>query len=267
MAPSARQVAERKHGARHSGTRLQRIPMSATSSSGRVLALITARGGSKRLPGKNVRPLGGKPLIQWTVEAALACPLVHRTILSTDDPVIADVARASGCEVPFLRPATLAHDTASSVDVVYHALEAVGAGFDWLVLLQPTSPFRSARDIERGLLQLQRSGGNSLIAVAEPEKSPYLMFHRRDDSSLQSVAGIRLADLRHTRTQDLPESYEINGALYVVRIPWFLQSGTLFDDDTLSLVMPRARSANIDTALDFAVAEAWWREGLVDMNE
>jgi CMP-N,N'-diacetyllegionaminic acid synthase len=240
--------------------------MSASPSSGQVLALITARGGSKRLPGKNVRPLGGKPLIQWTVEASLACPLVHRTILSTDDLAIADAARACGCEVPFMRPEALAHDTASSVDVVRHALATAGDGFDWLVLLQPTSPFRTADDIARGIAQLQAAGGRSLIAVAEPEKSPHLMFHRRADSTLQSVTGIRLADLRHTRTQDLPESYEINGALYVVHIPWFLESGTLFDDDTLSLVMPRSRSANIDTALDFAVAEAWWREGLVEQQ-
>lgn len=240
--------------------------MSASPSSDRVLALITARSGSKRLPGKNVRPLGGTPLIQWTIRAALECPLVHRTVLSTDDQTIAEVARLAGCDVPFLRPPELASDTASSVDVVRHALELAGAGFEWLVLLQPTSPFRTAHDISRGITQLQRAGGTSLIAVAEPEKSPYLMFQRRDDSTLQSVAGIRLADLRHTRTQDLPASYEINGALYVVRIPWFLESGTLFDNDTLSLVMPRSRSANIDTALDFAVAEAWLREGLVDFD-
>lgn len=234
------------------------------SKPGSVLALITARGGSKRLPGKNLRPLGGKPLLRWTIDAALACPEVHRTILSTDDPEIAAVGRAAGCDVPFMRPAELSGDTASSVDVVRHALDQLPEDPDWLVLLQPTSPFRTAADISAGLAQLQAAGRESLIAVTEPEKNPHLMFRRASDSRLSSVVGIRLADLRHMRTQDMPECYEINGALYIVRVSWFRESGTLFDDDTLSLVMPRARSANIDTALDFAVAEAWLREGFVN---
>src|SRR5262245_25182815 len=114
----------------------------------RVLGLITARGGSKGVPRKNVRPLGGKPLLAWTIEAARNAPVIDRLILSSDDAEIIEVARAWGCEVPFVRPPELATDTADSVEVVRHALSTLGEDYDYVVLLQPTSPLRTGEDIE-----------------------------------------------------------------------------------------------------------------------
>ena len=138
--------------------------MSAGSPS--VLAVITARGGSKGVPGKNLRPLAGKPLLSWTVEAALCAKCVTRTIVSTDAPEIADVAVKAGAEAPFLRPAELASDTASSADVVVHALEQC-PGYDYVLLLQPTSPLRTADDIDAAFARMLAANGNACVSVSE----------------------------------------------------------------------------------------------------
>jgi CMP-N,N'-diacetyllegionaminic acid synthase len=212
-----------------------------------VLALIPARGGSKGLPGKNVMSVDGRPLLAWTVDAARRSTLVDRIVLSTDDEAIAEAGRACGCDVPFRRPDELASDTASSVDVALHALQQL-PGHGWLVLLQPTSPLRTAADIDTALERCVAEGARSCVSVSEVAQSPYWMY--------SLGAGQRLRPLLEappgaTRRQDLPPAYALNGAVYVVEVAEFERTRRFVGPDTLAHIMPPERSLDIDTAQDF----------------
>jgi CMP-N-acetylneuraminic acid synthetase len=223
--------------------------------SGEVLAIITARGGSKGLPRKNVLPLAGKPLIGWSIAGALASDAVGRVVVSTDDPEIAEVARAEGAEVPFLRPAELATDTASSLDVLRHALTEC-PGLDHFVLLQPTSPLRQAKDIDAVWQKLQATGAASCVSVCETSESPWLMYLQAEDGRLSRLLPEPAKGLRR---QDLPATYRLNGAIYLARREWFLAHGRLIDAGTVAYVMPPERSIDIDTRADFDAAEGLLR--------
>ena len=217
-----------------------------------VLAVITARGGSKGLPRKNVLPLGGLPLITWTVRAGLEAHCVARVIVSTDDAEIAETAHAAGAEVPFLRPAALASDSASSVDVMLHALDAV-PGFDRAVLLQPTSPFRTGADLDAGFALWQGvPGAGGCVSVCEAAESPWLMYGRGADGAL---ARLLPEPPRGTRRQDLPKALLLNGALYFVDVARFRQERRFLFADSQGFEMPVDRSLDIDTSADFEVAE------------
>lgn len=213
----------------------------------RVLALITARGGSKGLPGKNIRPAGGKPLLAWTVEAARGSRYCDRVVISTDDEAIAEAALAHGCEVPFMRPAQLATDTSSSMDVVMHALQAL-PGFDLLLLLQPTSPLRTSADIDAACELLLAQQAPACVSVTPARESPYWMYSVGPDQALKPVvelpAGI-------TRRQDLPLAYSLNGGVYLARTTWLQESRSFVTPQTVALVMPANRSLDIDTLEDF----------------
>jgi N-acylneuraminate cytidylyltransferase len=213
----------------------------------RVLGLITARGGSKGLPGKNVLPAAGRPLIAWTIDAARASRSIDHLILSTDDPAIADVARGCGCDVPFLRPAPLASDTATSIDVVLHALDAV-PGFDVVVLLQPTSPLRTARDID-DTCALLTAHTPAVVSVSPVEQSPYWMFRVGADRRLEALLPLPPGA---SRRQDLPPVYALNGAVYAADVEWLRGTRSFIHATTAAHVMPVERSIDIDTAADFA---------------
>ncbi|MCF4166600.1 acylneuraminate cytidylyltransferase family protein [Zavarzinia compransoris] len=211
----------------------------------RVLALIPARGGSRRLPGKNVMPFKGRPLIAWSVAAALGAPGVDRVVVSTDDEDIANAARTAGAEVPFMRPAALSDDAATSVDVALHALDTLGEGADVLLLLQPTSPLRTAADIEAGLRLMVGRGAPAVVGVTAPFKP--LRFHVRLAADGTAVpfdpgdeAGVRL----------------LNGAFYAVATDVLRQARTFDPPGTLAFEMPQDRSIDIDTAFDWRLAEA-----------
>ncbi len=210
-----------------------------------VLALITARGGSKGLPGKNIAPVLGRPLIDFSIAAARAARGIDRVVLSTDDESIAAVARSAGCEVPFMRPAHLATDRASSMDVVLHALDTLPA-FDLVVLLQPTSPARSAQDIEAACALLLRHQASTCVSVTLAEQSPYWMFNLGSDDRLQALIPAPAA----TRRQDLPPTYLLNGAVYVARCEPLRRQRSFVAPDTVAYVMPPERSIDIDTASD-----------------
>ncbi len=216
----------------------------------KVLALIPARGGSKGLPGKNIRPLGGKPMLAWSVEAARASAYVDRVILSTDDPAIMDAGRASGAEVPFIRPPALATDTATTLDVVLHALETAGQDTDYLVLLQPTSPLRTGADIDACITLTHRWNAPGAVSVC-PAKPPQWMYHVDPDGRGLPVLGRTEGGQR----QSLPPAYLLNGAVYVVDIARFRANPAFITPDTRFHLMPPERSVDIDTALDFAWAE------------
>lgn len=216
-----------------------------------VLAIIPARGGSKGLPRKNVLPLGGRPLISWTVRAALGAPCVARTVVSTDDDEIADAARQAGAEVPFRRPAELASDTATSADVVAHVLESLG----WqgpAVLLQPTSPFRTAWDIVAAHTLWRQTGAPGCVSVCAVAESPWLMFCMDGGGALQRLLPEPPGGLRR---QDLPRAFTLNGALYFLDGDRFLQDRHFLHPETVGYDMPVGRSVDIDTAADMAEAE------------
>ncbi|MPQ95253.1 acylneuraminate cytidylyltransferase family protein [Thioclava sp. JE_KL1] len=222
------------------------------SSSDGVLAVITARGGSKGLPRKNVRPLGGLPLIAWTVRAALEASCVVRVVVSTDNDEIAEAASKAGAEVPFRRPTELASDTATSVEVMAHALNAV-SGYDRAVLLQPTSPFRTAADLDAGFALWQGSpGAGGCVSVCAAVESPWLMYGTDRRGRLERL--LPEPPDGHRR-QDLPKALLLNGAFYFIDVARFLAEQRFLFEDSLGYVMPVDRSLDIDTRDDFAAAE------------
>lgn len=214
-----------------------------------VLALITARGGSKGLPRKNVLLAGGKPLVAWTVDAAISAECVDRVVLSSDDNEIMAAASAAGCDVPFCRPLHLASDMTTSIDVVLHALNQL-PGYEYVVLLQPTSPLRTAADIDAAFELMLERGAPSCVSVCEADQSPYWMYKVTDGNKLQrllsEVDGV-------TRRQDLPPIYVLNGAIYIAQIDWLRMNKSFVGEETIAYLMPKERSLDIDTAHDFEI--------------
>ncbi len=211
-----------------------------------VLALITARGGSKGLPRKNLLFAGGKPLIAWTIEAALQSDVIDHVVLSSDDEEIMETANAWGCEVPFRRSIELASDTATSMDVVLNALEQL-RGYEYVVLLQPTSPLRTSADIDAAFALLQSTGAPSCVSVCEVEQSPHWMFRLMKGGKLERLLP---EDSGATRRQDLPPVYILNGAIYIARVDWLLKSKDFLGEGCIAYRMPKERSVDIDNAED-----------------
>lgn len=218
-----------------------------------VLAVITARGGSKGLPRKNVLPFRGAPLIEWSIRAAQGSVHIDRLIVSTDDEEIAGVCRSAGCEVPFMRAPALATDTATSVDVILDAAERM-PGHDIVVLLQPTSPLRTAEDIDATLTAMLQSGAPSAATVTEAPCHPFLIFRRDGAGRLESWVDAPAG--QSFRRQDLPEAFQLNGAVYAADLDWVRSSRALVrPGETAAVLMPPERSADIDTLADFLAAE------------
>jgi CMP-N-acetylneuraminic acid synthetase len=228
-----------------------------------LLAVIPARGGSKRLPRKNVLPLGGRPLIGWTIAAALDSGVLGDVMVSTDDDEIAQAARSAGAEVPWLRPAELATDTATSAAVLAHALqwhESLGRRCDGVVLLQPTSPFRTAQSI-RGAVQaylaMPAAERTAVVSVCPAPAHPAWCFGL-SNGELSPVLGW---DAVLTRSQDLPAAYTLNGAVYVLPPAIVRDGGPLLRPGTRAYVMTDPReSLDIDTQDDWQAAEHWLQQ-------
>jgi len=221
----------------------------------RTIALILARGGSKGIPRKNIQVVGGKPLIAWTIEAARASRWVQRVILSTDDEEIAEIARAFGCEVPFLRPAELAQDDSTSFEACAHALrylEKEGECPDYLVILQPTSPLRLAADIDGAVELISTRRAPALMGVCEATPHPYLARRILEDGTLRDFYS---APETEKRRQEHPPAYYVNGAVYVVEPATLLATGTFQPPGTLAFPMPPERSLDIDTLWDLSLAD------------
>lgn len=227
------------------------------SSERGALAVIPARAGSKRLPGKNLMTLGDKPLLAWTIEASLKAGGIAATLVSTDSAEIADIARAYGAEAPFIRPSELATETASSYDVVRHAVEFAlrTRKFDKVVLLQPTSPLRGCEEIDSALNLMETKLADAVVSVCEAEHSPLWMNTLPADLSLD---GFLRDEARNKRSQDLPAYYRLNGAIYACRIDAFLREKTFLPSrNAFAHVMSKEKSVDIDDAFDFAVAKAY----------
>ena len=212
------------------------------------LAVIPARGGSKRLPRKNVLDLKGKPLIAWTIEAAKNSKYLDKIIVSTDDQEISDVSTKFGTEV-LIRPDGLASDTASSVEVVLHAIETQNQPYDYVILLQPTSPLRTVRHIDEAIELLFEKNANSVISVCETDHSPLWANTLPEDGNMGSF--IR-EEVKGKRSQDLPIFYQLNGAIYLVNSASFNQSKSFIQTkNSYAYIMSKKDSVDIDTDLDF----------------
>jgi CMP-N,N'-diacetyllegionaminic acid synthase len=220
-----------------------------------VVGLITARGGSKGIPGKNIKAMAGKPMIAWTIEAARGSGRLSRVIVSTDDEEIARVARNWGAEVPFLRPMELAEDTSPHLAVIDHALEwfnCHGMDPEFLCLLQPTSPLRTAADISSAIDLAISKEVNSVIGVTSPRHHPLLTMRLLKDGTLVNFIPTQA---EYRRRQDFPPAYVINGAIYVNRCDSIRAQRTMFPPGSLAYVMPPERSIDVDTPFEFFLAE------------
>lgn len=220
----------------------------------RRIAIIPARAGSKRLPGKNTLQLGKYPLIAWTIRAAIDSGVFTRVIVSTDSEEIAEIARAHGAEAPFIRPPELASDTASSADVVLHALSVVNdPAITDLCLLQPTSPFRTAEHIRAALGLMTSKNADNVVSVCECEHSPLWSNALPDSGAMHDF--IR-PEYRGKRSQDLPPFYRINGAIYWVNVTQFLKQRSFFlEAGSYAYKMSAYDSIDIDHQLDFEFCE------------
>lgn len=219
------------------------------------LGLIPARGGSKGIPRKNVKLLAGKPLLVWTVEAALRSGVLDAVVVSTDDEEIAEVARNAGAAVPFMRPSEFAQDDTPGLYPVLHALDQL-PHYDSVLLLQPTSPLRSTDDINGCVELATRLGAPSVVSVAEPDRHPYWMYRLTAGQTLQPL----IDQPAVLRRQDLPTVYSANGALYCVQSDWLRQRRSFITSETVGYVMPAARSIDLDTPMDWKLAELLLKE-------
>ncbi len=232
----------------------------------RVLALIPARAGSKGLPRKNVLEVAGLPLIAWSILAAQSSRFVDRIIVSTDGSEIADVAQDFGADVPFIRPDALATDEASTQDVVLHCmdeLEKEGEPCDLLVLLQPTSPLRTAGDLDSALELLARKGADAVVSVCRAEHSPLFTNTLPADGDMSDF--LRPEVMKAPR-QALPDYYRLNGAIYVARWERLRAGGWFFGPGSFAYVMPPERSVDIDGPFDLQVAECLLARRLSDVE-
>lgn len=210
-----------------------------------LLGVIPARGGSKGVPGKNIRPVGGKPLIAWTIEAAKSSKFLDRIVLSSDDQEIIAAAQKYNCDVPFVRESQLAGDTTPTIDVVLDALNRC-PGYEWVVLLQPTSPLRTAQDIDQAIERCMTQNASSCVSVCLAQESPYWMYTLDQDNYLAPL----LPNASVTRRQDLPPVYSLNGAIYLAKSEWLMRERKFLTSETVAYEMPVERSLDIDTESD-----------------
>ena len=220
----------------------------------KTIAIIPARSGSKGLPDKNIKPLNGKPLLAYSIEAALASGMFDTVHVSTDSERYADIARQYGADVPFLRSAEASSDTASSEDAIREVLrryEEMGQRFDAFMLLQPTSPLRTADDIRAAFGVMEEKQAESIVSVCEIEHSPLWCNTLPPDGSMRAF--IRTGG--NKRRQQLETYYRLNGAIYLVKTGHFLQSHTFYGDGCYACIMSAERSVDIDSPIDFMIAE------------
>lgn len=219
-----------------------------------IVAIIPARGGSKGIPQKNIRPLAGKPLIAYTIEAALQSNYLARVIISTDDEEIAEIAKSFGAEVPFMRPAEFARDDSPTMDVLIHAIGWLENNDkyipDIIVLLQPTSPLTIAKDIDAAIELYIEKKADAVVSVCEVEHSPYWM-HKIENGRLVDF----VETIYESRRQDLPTVYRRNGAIWIASKDILMKQNTFFTENTYGYVMPQETSIEVDTLLDLKFAE------------
>lgn len=229
-----------------------------------LIAIIPARGGSKGLPGKNIKLLGGRPLIQWTVQAALGADCINRVIVTTDSQEIASAAREVGAEVPFLRPSSLASDDASAVDVYLHVidwLESDGVDVTKFMVLLPTVPFRTAEDIDAAYDTFVCSEAETLVSMKEADIPPGWYFTKNGEGLVENA---RFGSTGAVANRQLGERYYVpNGAIYILDRELLSGQRTYYGSRTVAYIMPPERSVDIDTPLDFLFADCLVSNGMI----
>lgn len=222
-----------------------------------ILAVITARGGSKGLPGKNIKILGDKPLLAYTILSAQKSTFITDLILSTDDEGIAAVGREWGVEVPFMRPPELSNDTAGHLEVMRHAVSFMekkkGIHYDFVVILQPTSPFRLPEDIDITLQKLIDTKADSAVSMVELETSAHPVKAKKMDG--ERVLPYCIEEKSGIRRQDLPIAYKRSGAVYAMRRELLMVQNELYGRDIVGHIVPKDRSIDIDDRFDWIKAE------------
>ena len=215
------------------------------------LAILPARGGSKRLPKKNILDLKGKPLIAYSIEAGLQSKYIDKVIVSSDDDEILDTSKAFGAEI-IKRPDALASDTATSFDAIKHTIENIEK-YDYIVLLQPTSPLRSALQIDEAIELLETKEANAIVSVCEMDHSPLWSNTLPKDGNM---SGFLRDEVLNKRSQDLETYYRVNGAIYICKTEKLLEEESFFlKENIYGFVMDRESSVDIDEAIDFKLAE------------
>ncbi len=217
-----------------------------------VIAIITARGGSKGLKNKNILPLAGKPLIAWTIDQAKNSKYIDKTVISTEDQNIAKICKKFGGDVPFLRPRELARDNTKIISVILNVLENIKDDFSILVLLQPTSPLRLSSDIDSCLDLMVRKKAPSCISICKSAKPIDWHFKLSEGGKIRKVFP---KNILSTNRQDFAKSYIPNGAIYAAHSKWLKLNNSFFHNATLGYEMPQERSIDIDDKIDFGFAE------------
>ncbi|WP_045440139.1 acylneuraminate cytidylyltransferase family protein [Citrobacter sp. S-77] len=218
------------------------------------VAIIPARAGSKRLPGKNIKLLAGKPLIVWTIEAAITSNLFDVILVTTDSEEIANIARAAGASVPFLRPSELSTDTSSTNEVISHAVDWIEQNVgtvSCVTLLQPTSPLRTADDIAQAMNMYDTKQASAIVSVCQTEHP--IQFCNTLPIDLSMAGFIKTQD--NKRSQELEPSWRLNGAIYIFDRKYVSNLTNLYEQNTFAYIMKRENSIDIDQELDFILAE------------
>lgn len=222
----------------------------------KVLAIIPARSGSKGIPKKNIIDLAGKPLIAWTIEASQGSKYITKTIVSSDCDEILEVAKNYNSNI-LKRPDELATDISSSEVVVKHAISSMEEKFDYIVLLQPTSPLRDTTDIDSAFENLFSSNATALISVCEYDNKILKAFKENKSGYIVGISNNKYPFMRR---QDLPKTYMSNGAIYITKVDEFLKNNSFFTDKTISFVMNETKSFDIDTREDLKKVEKYINE-------
>ena len=222
------------------------------------IALICARGGSKGLPDKNIRPLGGKPLISWSIDIAKKVDRISKVIVSTDSEGIVKIAKKYGAEVPFIRPIELAQDNSPEWLVWKHALEYLSKNkqmkIDALVIIPPTAPLRHVDDINNCLDEFEKGQVDIVITVSEAHRNPYFNMIVNNKDGYSSL--VIKPESQVTRRQDAPVVFDMTTVAYVVRPQFLKESSSIFSGRVKSVCIPQDRAIDIDTLLDFKIAES-----------
>ena len=222
-----------------------------------ITAIIPARGGSKGIPDKNIKIIGGKPLIAWTIETARRSKYIDRVITTTDSDKIAGICKEYNCEVPFMRPKHLANDSAKGTDVILHTLDWLKLkkiDYDYFILLQPTSPLRTTKHIDEAIeILISSENANSLVSVKKVNQHPFWMKRINNNGFVEEYQ--KDNEINYHNRQELPDLYVNNGAIYISKCDYFLKNKSFYKNECLPYIMGEKESIDIDTLDDLYYAE------------